>query len=114
VRSSLASRTGIARAVSPALVAILLLTLGLSVLASGCGLRRESPTPTRTPVPEPAPAPAQPSPPLPLSRLRIEIQPVWEGFSAPLYLTAAGDGTDRLFVVEQGGKVHVKIGRPHV
>jgi len=37
----------------------------------------------------------------------IELQEVATGLSSPLYVTSARDGTDRLFIVEQTGAIHV-------
>ena len=37
----------------------------------------------------------------------IRLQPVLEGLSSPLFVTHAGDGSGRLFVVEQGGRILV-------
>ena len=68
------------------------------------------------PQPEAVPRPAEPvqppaaeasSPPVPLSKLRLEIEPLWKNFTAPLYLTHAGDGSGRLFVLEQGGIIRI-------
>jgi hypothetical protein len=37
----------------------------------------------------------------------IELEPVLAGLRSPLYVTHARDGTDRLFVLEQGGRILV-------
>jgi len=37
----------------------------------------------------------------------IQLQPILTGLSSPLYVTHAGDGTNRLFIVEQGGRILV-------
>ncbi|HSB78276.1 MAG TPA: PQQ-dependent sugar dehydrogenase [Candidatus Methylomirabilis sp.] len=37
----------------------------------------------------------------------LELQPVLAGLSNPLYLTSARDGTNRLFIVEQPGRIRV-------
>jgi glucose/arabinose dehydrogenase len=37
----------------------------------------------------------------------IQLQPVVSGLTAPLYVTNAKDGTNRLFIVEQGGIIKV-------
>lgn len=59
--------------------------------------------PTATPPPTPTPAPALP----PLETINLELIPVAGGFTKPTYLTHAGDGTGRLFVVEQAGRILV-------
>ena len=45
----------------------------------------------------------------------LTFQPVFEGlrFKAPVLLTHAGDGRNRLSVVEQGGKIHVFDNQPN-
>ena len=48
-----------------------------------------------------------PTPAADLAHLALTLQPEWRGFSSPLYLTNAGDGSGRVFVVEQGGTVRV-------
>jgi glucose/arabinose dehydrogenase len=37
----------------------------------------------------------------------FELQPIVEGLRRPLYVTHAGDGTGRLFIVQQGGIIQV-------
>lgn len=37
--------------------------------------------------------------------LSIQLQPVLTGLSSPVFLTAAGDGSQRLFIVEQAGTI---------
>src|SRR2546427_5031379 len=46
------------------------------------------------------------SPPPPPT-LQLELVPVASGFSNPLDIQQAGDGSGRLFVVEQGGKIKI-------
>lgn len=88
--------------------ALLLVASMLMILAPGCTGPATEPAP-----PSPAP-PAQSEPtatpttePVALADLRVELVPVARGFEAPLALTHAGDGSGRLFVVEQGGLVKV-------
>jgi glucose/arabinose dehydrogenase len=40
-------------------------------------------------------------------RVRVALEPFVGGFAAPLLLTTAGDGSERMFVVEQGGTIRV-------
>lgn len=47
-----------------------------------------------------------PSPPPPPT-LQVELVPVASGFSNPLDIQQAGDGSGRLFVVEQGGRIRI-------
>ncbi|MGE5851304.1 MAG: PQQ-dependent sugar dehydrogenase, partial [Candidatus Methylomirabilota bacterium] len=37
----------------------------------------------------------------------IQLQPVLSGLSSPVYVTSARDGTNRLFIVEQPGRILV-------
>ncbi len=39
--------------------------------------------------------------------VRLITQPFLSGFSAPQYIMHAGDGTGRLFVVEQAGRIQL-------
>ncbi len=38
---------------------------------------------------------------------RIELEPRWSGFANPVLVTHAGDGSGRLFVVEQSGRIRL-------
>jgi glucose/arabinose dehydrogenase len=42
-------------------------------------------------------------------RVRLELRPVAGGFEAPLYVTHAGDGSNRLYVVEQVGAIRTMV-----
>jgi glucose/arabinose dehydrogenase len=58
----------------------------------------------------PAVAPGQiadPLPPVPKGDIAIGLQNVAAGLTAPNFLTHAGDGTDRLFVVDQSGQIRL-------
>jgi glucose/arabinose dehydrogenase len=56
---------------------------------------------------EPEPEPLDDPIPEPIEKgtISIELETVASGLTAPVYLTDAGDGTDRLFVVDQPGKI---------
>ena len=45
-----------------------------------------------------------------LSSLSLGAEKTWTGFDHPVYVTGAGDGSGRLFVVEQAGKIRVVRG----
>jgi len=63
-------------------------------------------TSSSTSAPEPAAA-------VPLSSLKVGLKRVASGFDAPLLITHAGDGSRRLFVVEQTGRIWVVVdGKP--
>lgn len=51
---------------------------------------------TPSPNPNPSPFPTN-----------ISLQPVITGLNQPVYVTHAGDGSDRLFVVEQDGQIRI-------
>lgn len=42
-----------------------------------------------------------------ISVTQVELEPVLSGLLGPVYVTGAGDGTNRLFVIEQGGRIKV-------
>jgi glucose/arabinose dehydrogenase len=78
------------------------------------------PEPTATAVPpaiEASPAPVSATVSLPiataaprdLAALSVSAVPVADGFASPTQLTAAGDGSGRLFVVEQTGTIRLLI-----
>lgn len=80
-------------------------------------------TPTATPSPPPvaptvtattAPATAEPEPtPLPVfdpARVSIEVEQVASGFSEPLYVTHANDGSGRIFIAEKTGAIRLLDG----
>ncbi len=55
------------------------------------------------PTPTAAPAVAV----LPPDQVRVRLEPVYSGFQLPVFLTHAGDGSVRSFVVEKTGKIWV-------
>lgn len=77
----------------------------LLVLGALAGCADEAPPPeTSAPASdEPTETPVA-SDPLPLDEIEIGLEPVAEGFEQPLYLTGAGDGSGRLFVLEKTGR----------
>ena len=44
------------------------------------------------------------------ARGAIELETIASGLSSPLCVTTAGDGNDRLFIVEQGGRIRILSG----
>ncbi len=44
---------------------------------------------------------------LPANAFAIQLQPIASGFASPVYVTHAGDGSGRLFIVEQPGVIKV-------
>jgi glucose/arabinose dehydrogenase len=102
--------------------AIAIAALGvLAAAAVGCACSPQQPatappvatsTPTES-APATRPATGTPTPqsaaelPADLAHLRIALKQRWSGFSAPLYIGSARDGSGRLFVVEQVGRIRV-------
>ena len=41
------------------------------------------------------------------SSVQIKLEPVLSGLSSPLYVTNAHDGTNRIFILEQGGRIRL-------
>jgi glucose/arabinose dehydrogenase len=71
---------------------------------------RTPPGGSATPIPAGTDVSATPTAatgPKRLADIVLSLEPVATGFDAPLQVTGAGDGSGRLFVVEQGGHVHV-------
>jgi len=101
--SPLAGRSGAAR--FRFVLGAIAVVLAAGVLG-GCARPQPAAVP-RPPEPVPLPAAEASSPPVPLSQLRLQIEPLWKNFTAPLYLTNAGDGSGRLFIVEQGGTIRI-------
>jgi len=42
-------------------------------------------------------------------QVQLRLEPVYDGFELPVFLTHAGDGSNRLFVVEKTGKIWVIV-----
>ena len=67
----------------------------------------EAPTPLPTEAPTVEPIPTLALEPADLASLRLRLLPVADGLRGPLFVTHAGDGSGRLFVVEQPGVIRV-------
>lgn len=65
-----------------------------------------SPAPTATPS-APVTATSVPTDAPQLGALRLRLAPVVQGLSNPLFVTHAGDGSGRLFIVEKTGTIRV-------
>ncbi len=82
--------------------------VGDTLAVSATGTPTSTPLPPAdTPVPTALPPTALPAEPLalPLASLTLELLPLAGGFDKPVFLTHAGDGSGRLFVVEQRGRI---------
>lgn len=94
------------------------LVAALALLLAACG--SETSTPAASPggpsptggaaepevSPSPSPSPSGTTPARPdLASVRVGLETVAGGFDAPLFVTTAGDGSGRLFVAEQGGRI---------
>jgi glucose/arabinose dehydrogenase len=86
-------------------------TIANDTLAPEPTAEAAAPIPTDTPEPAPTPAPPPTDTPNPvavaLEAIRINLAPVASGFTKPVFLTHAGDGSGRLFVVEQAGRIFI-------
>ncbi len=88
-----------------AVSAFLRATVAALVLGNCSAIPTPSPPPSSAP-PSSAPPPAVP-PAIDPTAVGLRAEVVASGFSAPLQVTNAGDGSGRLFVVEQGGRIRV-------
>ncbi len=93
-----------ARATSAVLVAV---TVTCLVLSGGCGPAEDDDAVT---TPPPAESTSTPGTSSSLGEIELRLEPVASGFEQPVLVTNAGDGSGRLFVVEQGGRVRVVHG----
>lgn len=93
---------------------IWLTVLALAALLAGCS-PPAPPPPAPPPPPASLPPPAPPaSPPAPApagpaaaSAPDLTLQPVATGLQRPVFLTHAGDGSERLYIIEQGGYIRI-------
>ncbi|MGZ6299377.1 MAG: PQQ-dependent sugar dehydrogenase [Candidatus Limnocylindria bacterium] len=91
---------------SPLRHRVMVTTMAVTLL--GC-TAQSTPTPSRSNAASPAATPspsASPAPSVaPLQGIRLEK--VVSGLTSPIGVTSAGDGTGRLFINEQGGRIRV-------
>ncbi|MBA3468853.1 MAG: PQQ-dependent sugar dehydrogenase [Herpetosiphonaceae bacterium] len=83
----------------------------LLVLLAACGDSGVQPLPPIvTPAPSRPPAPTTP-PADSAGALKLELEAVASGFDNPTFIANAGDGSGRLFVVEQAGTIRTTDGQ---
>ena len=63
--------------------------------------------PTPTPTPTATPTPTPPLPPIAQGGIQLKFQRVATGLTAPLQITSPGDGSGRLFIVQQTGQIRI-------
>ena len=106
-----------------ALRSALVLAVVLAVAACDSGPAGVTPTPPLVTSPEPtgspspAATPVAPTPTIPapgsggdrpdLAAARVSLETVAAGFTSPLVVTSVPDGSGRLFVAEQGGRIRI-------
>lgn len=85
--------------------------------ASPAATAGQTASPAASPVPPVAAPPPRQAPTVDPARevfdpssVRVSLQPVGSGFSQPLLVTQAGDGSDRLFILEKIGRVRLADG----
>ncbi|NNJ10363.1 glucose dehydrogenase [Chloroflexales bacterium ZM16-3] len=104
-----------------------IVTMGLLTACGSRDLQQASVTPTQAAAPPASASPAAPAPvaadtpasiavpmiqgsgapPVDLGSLSVRLEEVLGGFNRPTFITGAGDGSGRLFVAEQVGRVWV-------
>ena len=80
---------------------LLFLTLSLMPVSAQESLPAAETPAAQTPVAEPSPVAPDPT--------RYRLHPVTAGLYRPVYLTHAGDGSGRLFVLEQNGRIRIIV-----
>ena len=91
-----------------AIVAVLVLAVAACGQAQGSSVPTVSPARSAAPPPSPSGAPSQPtSSALDPGGLGLSLERVVDGLDNPLAVTHAGDGSGRIFVVEQSGRIRV-------
>ena len=80
---------------------------GSSPSAGGSPAPRATPAPTKKPGPQPTPRPTPAPTPRPVTAIKLGL--AMSGFSHPIFVTGAHDGTNRLFVVQQTGQIKVVV-----
>ena len=82
--------------------------LASMLLAASCGSGPEtSPSPTRAPSPRPTVPPSPEESPFQLGQVKISLSAFVSGVDSPLFLTHAGDGSGRVYIVGQTGRISV-------
>ena len=85
------------------------MVLAATLVAASCTSGPESarpPTGTTT-TPRPTVSPSPEESPFRLGQVEISLSAFVSGVEAPLYLTHAGDGSGRVFIVGQTGRIHI-------
>jgi glucose/arabinose dehydrogenase len=106
------------RSVRSAVVLVAALALGVVACVGPTGTPSPAPSSaapaasaslsTRTDAPSASPsASVAPSEPFDPAAVSVELESVVEGLSEPLAVVNAGDGSGRLFIAEQGGRIQV-------
>ncbi|HEX9891848.1 MAG TPA: PQQ-dependent sugar dehydrogenase [Actinomycetota bacterium] len=85
----------------------LAITAALLAVSAACTGPPPRPSPSQAPTPAPATPSPSPSPSLDLGSLDIRLRQVISDVALPLYVTHAGDGSGRLYVVQQVGVITV-------
>jgi glucose/arabinose dehydrogenase len=82
--------------------------LASALLANACGPDAEPTRPSTTeasPLPTPSPSPEES--PFLLDQLKVSLSPFISGVESPLFLTHAGDGSGRVYIVGQTGRISI-------
>lgn len=90
----------------PLRACLVLCACGLTFTIAGCE-RPAAPSSVPPERPSSDESTGAPSGQAPLDSIEFSLEPTARGFDQPLLVTHAGDGSGRLFVVEQGGLVRV-------
>ncbi|HEX5166667.1 MAG TPA: PQQ-dependent sugar dehydrogenase [Thermomicrobiales bacterium] len=81
-----------------------------ATVQAGTPTEPPNPTATATPITPTQELTPTPQPPIDLGQVQISVEQVGSGFSQPVTLTHAGDGSGRRFVVEKTGMIRLLDG----
>ncbi len=101
----MATETALRAALAMRVIVSIAMVTVVIALVTGCDPDASRTTPMTAVTPQPTSTPSGTR--VALDQIDVTLSQVARGFDKPVFLTHAGDGSGRLFVVEQGGRIRV-------